>query len=194
MYKLCNNVQLTTAQKSELGVDLGSEFVSAIGHDDSVLVSDCLVKLYGLLHLAVDYCKKYHVELVADKTKLLAFAPASQATHLDILKVTNPLSLYGHDLEFSTSAEHVGIIRSVEGNMPNIVNRLSSHRKAIMAVLPLGLAHRHRGNPVTALHIDLLYVSPVQSCPFLTTQELSVLLQHHKTQLKRLQRWITKTH
>ena len=30
-YKLCNNVQLTTAQESGLGVDLGSVVVSAVG-------------------------------------------------------------------------------------------------------------------------------------------------------------------
>ena len=78
IYKLCNNVLLSTAQKSELGVDLGSVVVSSIGQaDDTALVSDCLIKLYGLLHLATNYCQKYHVQLVAEKTKLLAFTPSS---------------------------------------------------------------------------------------------------------------------
>ena len=82
IYKLCNNVQLSTAQKSGLGLDLGSVQVSAIGQaDDTVLVSDCLFKLFGLLHLAVEYCQQYHVELVPEKTKLLAFAPAKSSVH-----------------------------------------------------------------------------------------------------------------
>ena len=76
--------------------------------------------------------------------------------------------------------------------MPNVVNRLSSHRKAIMAVLPLGLAHRHRGNPITAFHMERLYASPVllSGLPalVLTAQEVSVLHHHHKTHLERLQR------
>ena len=56
IYKLCNNVQLSTAQQSRLGVDLGSVVVSAIGlADDTALVSDSLSKLAGLLHLTMEY-------------------------------------------------------------------------------------------------------------------------------------------
>ena len=32
---------------------------------------------------------------------------------------------------FSDYAEHVGVIRSVSGNLPNILNRISSHKKAL---------------------------------------------------------------
>ena len=59
IYKLCNNVQLTTAQKSSLGVHMGDVVVSSIGQaDDTALVSNCLLKLSGLLQLAVEYCQK----------------------------------------------------------------------------------------------------------------------------------------
>ena len=56
IYKLCNNVQLSTAQRSALGVHLGSGLViSSIGQaDDTALVSNCLLKLAGLLRLAVE--------------------------------------------------------------------------------------------------------------------------------------------
>ena len=40
IYKLCNNVQLSTAQKSGLGLDLGSVLVSAIGQQ--MTLSWCL--------------------------------------------------------------------------------------------------------------------------------------------------------
>ena len=46
LYKLCNNVQLTTAQMSCLGVIFGEVVVSSIGQaDDTSLVSNCLTKL-----------------------------------------------------------------------------------------------------------------------------------------------------
>ena len=34
VYKLCNNSQLSAAQNSELGVDLGPTIVSSIGFED----------------------------------------------------------------------------------------------------------------------------------------------------------------
>ena len=159
IYKLCNNVQLSTAQKSGLGLNIGSVVVSAIGQaDDTVLISDCLTKLYGLLYLAVEYCSKYHVELVPKKTKLLAFTPKSQAKLVEIQKICNPLSLNNLKIDFSPSAEHVGILRSDDGsNMPNILSRFTSHKNALRAVLPTGMARGHRGNPASSLYLECLY-------------------------------------
>ena len=179
--------------QSGLGVNLGSVVVSAIGQaDDTALISDCLIKLYGLLYLAVEYCKKYHVQLVPEKTKLLAFAPNPQSSMLDLQKLSNPLILDGHKIEFSSSAEHVGILRSTEGNMPNILDRLSCHTKAIMAVLPAGMARSHRGNPAVSLHLELLYGCPklLSGLPalVLSNLEISVLHHHYKIKLQSLQR------
>ena len=141
IYKLCNNVQLQTAQLSQLGVVMGSVIVSSIGQaDDTALVSNCLTKLCGLLHLAVQYCKNYHVELVPEKTKLLAFHPSGKNHGLYIQELLNPLKLGGHRINFTSSAEHVGILRSIEGNMPHVMSRLSAHTRAIGAVLHTGMA------------------------------------------------------
>ena len=52
IYKLCKNVQLSTSQMSSFGVNLVSNVISSIGlADDTVLLSDSLSKLSGLLHL-----------------------------------------------------------------------------------------------------------------------------------------------
>jgi hypothetical protein len=156
IYKLCNNVQLSTAQNSGLGLAMGDVMVSAVGQaDDTALLSDCLIKLYGLLYLAVEYCKQYHVELVPEKTKLLAFAPKGQSSCVEIQKISNPLSLNGHKIDFSSTAEHVGILRSIEGgNMPNILDRFTSHKNSLRATLPTGMARGHRGNPAASLHLE----------------------------------------
>ena len=194
IYKLCNNVQLKTAQMSGLGLSMGSVTVSSIGQaDDTVLVSDCLIKLYGLLHLAVQYCEQYHVELVPEKTKLLAFSPSSQALPLYIQKLTNPLFLNGLKIDFTSSAEHVGILRSIEGgNMPNIVNRISSHNNAISAILPSGMARGHNGNPSASLRLEAIYGCPVLlsglSSLVLSNLELAAIHHHYKVDLQRLQR------
>ena len=67
-YKLYNNEQLVTAQESELGVDVGSGIISAVGQaDDVVLMSNDIYKLQLLIKLNEEYCQNYRV-----KTKLLA--------------------------------------------------------------------------------------------------------------------------
>ena len=132
------------------------------------------------------------MELVPEKTKLLAFAPSSQSTLLEIQMISNPLSLDGHKINFSSTAEHVGILRSTDGNMPNILDRLSSHTKAINSVLPSGMACGHRGNPAASLRLERLYGSPVlfSGVPalVLSNLEISVLHHQHKVDLERLQR------
>ena len=168
--------------------------VSPIGQaDDTVLVSDCLVKLYGLLYLVVLYCEQCHVRLVPEKTKLLAFAPSCQSASLYLQQLTNPLFLNGHQIDFSSTAEHVGILRSAEGgNMPNIVNRISCHKNAIRAILPTGMALGHRGNPSASLRLEGLYGCPVLlsglSSLVLSNLEISAIHLPYKTDLQRLQR------
>ena len=193
IYKLCNNVQLSTAQRSGLGVSMGPVTVSSIGQaDDTALISDCLIKLYCLLYLAVQYCQQYHVELVSEKTKLLAFSPKSQSTQVDIQMISNPLSLDGHKISFSSSAEHVGILRSVDGNMPNILDRFSSHKNSLRAILPSGMALGHRGNPAASLHLERLYACPVLlsglSALVHSNLEMSAIHHYYKVHIQRLQR------
>ena len=193
IYKLCNNIQLSTGQLSSLGIDMGSGILSDIGlADDTALLSDSLSKLAGLLHLTVEYCQQYHVELVPEKTKLLAFVPSNQNLQVYLQKLVNPISLDGHLIDFSSSAEHVGITRSVEGNMPNILSRISARNRAIMALLPTGMALSHRGNPAANLRLELLYGTSVLlsglSSLVLDDSEIAVVHHQHKTNLERLQR------
>ena len=72
-YKVYNNELLTTAQKSNLGAELGgSQIISAVGQaDDTVLVSNDINKLQHILRLVLEYCKKFNVQLSSTKTKLI---------------------------------------------------------------------------------------------------------------------------
>ena len=162
LYKLANNEQITVAQQSQLGVALNNIVVSAIGQaDDTCLLSDCLYKLQLLLQLAVEYCTKYHVELVPEKTKLLCYTPTGLSSSTLYWKLISPVSLGNMKLEFSTEAEHVGVLRSVDGNLPNLLARMSAHNSALRCVLPAGLARGHRGNPAAVLRVEVLYGQPV---------------------------------
>ena len=165
--------------------------VSSIGQaDDTALLSKYLLKLSSLLILAVEYCEQYHVELVADKTKLLAYSPSGYRTQMHLDKLLHPVILGNKQLPFSSHSEHVGVLRSVEGNMPHIMGRLSSHIRAVMAVLPTGMARGHSGNPAASLRLEKLYGSPVLlsglSSLLLSKSETSIVHHHHKVNLERI--------
>ena len=84
-----------------------SQIISAVGlADDTVLAANKLSKLNNILFLTQKYCEKYHVSLSHDKTKLLMISRVDENS----LEVYNPISIDGHQIEFSNQAEHVGII------------------------------------------------------------------------------------
>ena len=75
-YKIYNNEQLTSAQNSGLGVNIGSGTISAIGQaDDVILMSTSLYSLQLLVKLTEEYCQKYRVLLEPSKTHLLVVHP-----------------------------------------------------------------------------------------------------------------------
>ena len=63
-YKLYNNSQLKAAQETEIGVDIDSCVISAIGQaDDVILAANDLYDLQLLVRLTENYCEKYRVKL-----------------------------------------------------------------------------------------------------------------------------------
>ena len=193
LYKLANNEQLSVAQHSQLGLAMHGVVVSSVGQaDDSCLISDCIFKLQHLLQLTIEYCAKYHVELVPEKTKLLCYTPSGLESSTFYWKLVSPVSLGKGKIEFSNEAEHVGILRSVDGNLPNLLSRMTAHTRALLAVLPAGLARGHHSNPAAGLRIELLYGSPVllSGLPalVLSKAEIATLQHHYKLNLERIQR------
>ena len=95
-------------------------------------------------------------------------------------------------MKFSCEAEHVGILRSVSGNLPNILDRMSAHSKALHSVMPVGLAKGHSSNHAACLRVELLYGSPVllSGLPslVLSKSEITILQHHYKLNLERIQK------
>ena len=199
-YKIFGKEQLTLAQESSLGVPLleqssSSVVVSAIGQaDDTVLLSNDIFSLFYLLELSSIFCTKYQVELCAEKTRLQRFLPR----HWDPLSVQpNPVEINGTKIPFTNTAEHVGILRSSDGNGPSISARFSAHRRALLGVMQAGLSIRHQGNPTFSLWVEKLYATPVLlsglSALVLTKAELKSIDAHYTTTLLRLLRLHDKT-
>ena len=135
---------------------------SSIGQaDDTALISNDIQKLFYLLELTKIFCSKYQVELGEEKTKLQVFFTRKMAHSVAISKATSAIEIGGERIPFSTSAEHVGMLRSISGNEPAILERFKAHGKALSGVLHTGIAKGHRGNPASSLHIDKLYAIPV---------------------------------
>ena len=209
-HRLCNNPQLDSAQKSGLGVHLGDGVhpgdndnlddgvhVASIGQaDDVALVSSSIHNLRSLVQLTKEYCDSFHVTLVPEKTKLLAFGD-QKSLKLYYDKLTANININSSDIPFVSEAEHVGILRSVHGSLPNLLARFSVHRKAVMAVLPVGLAQGHRGNPATVLRVEKIYGAPVLmsglSSLVLNKSEIASLDHHYKKYLESLQKLYPST-
>lgn len=166
-YKIFGKPQLELAHFSGLGVALpGNLTVSAIGlADDTLLVSNNIHALQNLLQLTLHFCSKYSVELCVEKTRLQAFSTPDMRTTVEHLQSTSPVNIHGTLLQLVSStsqgAEHVGIIRSARGNLPHILQRLSSHQNRLAAVMHAGIGRGHRGNPTASLIIENLYCTPV---------------------------------
>ena len=193
LYKLANNEQLSTAQESKLGLNMNGICVSSVGQaDDTCLVSDCIFKLQLLLQLTEEYCAKYHVELVPEKTKLLCFSPPGLESSVAYWKSVSPVSLGSKKIAFNAEAEHVGIVRSVHGNLPSILSRISAHNRALQSVLGSGIARSHHGNPAASLRIEVLYALPKLlsglAALVLSKSERDIVHHHYKKSLERLQR------
>ena len=190
-YKLYNNDLLKTVQKSKQGVDLGNGLViSGIGQaDDVALLSNSIHNLNNILNLALNFCTKYHIGLCPDKTKLLKVSRGTEH-----FVPYNPIRIGGENIKFSDEAEHVGIIRSSFGNLPNILSRFTAHRKSLAANLFTGSARRHRGNLAACLKLEKVYSLPVLlsglGSLLLTKAEVRMIDQHYVNILRKL----LKTH
>ena len=97
--------------------------------DDSALISNNILQLQHLLQLSLNYCAKYQVTLSPGKTKLLGFGENNDA--LKYAKLINPVNIDNKEIPFVESAEHVGVVRSVTGNLPLIHERIVKNKKEI---------------------------------------------------------------
>ena len=198
LYTIYNADQLSAAQDSGLGVNLGVAEVSSIGQaDDVVLLSTDLSLLHHLLQLTLDYCSTHHVTLAPEKTKLMVFSSPHQNLLVEYQKAVSPISINNKPIEFVSNTEHVGIIRSIHGNLPHIQNRVTAHMKALYSLLPSGLALNLSLNPAASLRIQSLYANPVLfsgvAALTLNKSEMSILHTNHKNVIQSLQKLHKKT-
>ena len=197
-YKLYNNEQLKTAQESKLGVNIGSGTISAIGQaDDVLLASDSLHSLQLLVYLTEQYCAKFRVKLEPTKTKLLCYCTDKQRFNVDHALNTHNITINKQPVLLKTEAEHVGVLRSTAGNLPHLLNRIAKHKSALHALLPAGLARRHRGNPAATLKLGQIYATPVLlsgvASLVLSKAEIRILDGHFVSTLRKLMKLHDKT-
>ena len=203
-YKIYNNEQLTVAQESGLGILVsgGASIpsgipVAAVGQaDDTALLSHDLHQLQCLLDLSVQYCEKHQVQLSAGKTKLLVFSN-QDSDYIHYWKMISPLRIGDTTIEFTTAAEHVGVIRAVTSNFPHVHQRILCHKRALAKILSMGMSRRHRANPIAALRAESIFASPIlfsgMASLLLTQAEITTIAQHVKETTERLLKLHPKT-
>ena len=123
---------------------------------------------------------------------MLAFSGTKQKPLVDYQMLISPITINNQPIDFVSTTEHVGIVRSTAGNLPHIQNRISSHSKALFSVLPAGLARNQYANPAASLRVEALYalsflLSGVATL-VLSNDETKALHLHHKNTLQNLQK------
>ena len=107
------------------------------------MVSNNIHALQNLLQLTLHFCSKYSVDLCVENTRLQAFSTPDMRATVEHIQKKSPVNIHGTFLNFvsntSQGAEHVGIIRSVSGNLPHILQRLSLHLNKMAAVMYAGI-------------------------------------------------------
>ena len=102
----------------------------------------------------------------------------------------NPIKVNGTAIKLSDQAEHVGVLRSVQGNMPNILQRITAFKGALGAIMSCDLARVRRTNPVVSLKMLALYGTPVLmsglSSLVLSRREVSCVDQQYKRTLQNI--------
>ena len=123
------------------------------------------------------------MNLCTDKTKLLHIATNNSNKFLPL----NPIIMDGQEITFSEKAVHMGLVRSTEGNLPHLLERIIYHKKKLGAVMFTGIARSHRGNPAAALKMEKLYGMPVLFSGLgslvLNGFEINIINQHYKNTL-----------
>ena len=101
LYKIYGREQLSSSQDSQLGVKLGNLTISAIGQaDDTALLTNNIQSLQFLLHLTEVFCKKYHVSICAEKTKLQVYYTNKTELKAKYARMTNPIMINDMKIEF----------------------------------------------------------------------------------------------
>ena len=143
------------------------------------------------------FCQKFHVSLSHEKTKLQVYSSKSSDIQAFYGKTISPISINGQEINFSDEADHVGTLRSVNGNLPHLQSRFTAHRRSLFAVLPAGLARAHRGNPASSIRAHQVYCTPVflsgVTTLVLKKAEENLLDHHFKNILQNLQKLLQKT-
>ena len=187
-YKIYGKEILTLPQQSLLGLKIGPLNVSCIGQaDDTLLLATDISSLFYQLELVKSSCKKNRIDLSAEKTILQLYSKMKPDEN-DF----NHLNINGKSIPFSSQASHVGIVRSIHGNEPAILDRITAHRKALAAVMFTGLAKGHRANPMISIRVEKIYATPVLlsgiASLVLTKKDIEMIDHHYQETLRRLLR------
>ena len=72
-----------------------------------------------------------------------------------------PLKIDNKVNDNEESKEHVGVIRSVTGNLPSLLSRITTHKRALVGILYAGLARSHLGIPVASIRLYNIHANSV---------------------------------
>ena len=137
-----------------------------------------------------------YLQLSAVKTKLMIFCK-KETEYTRYSRLISPLSIGNTPVKFATTAEHVGVLRSVCGNLPHLQQRIVSHRRSLAQILCMGMSKRHRANPIASLRAETIFTTPILysgvASLLISKSETDILSLHVKETTEKLLKLHPKT-
>ena len=113
-----------------------------------------------------------------------------ESDYVKYANLLSPINIDNTTIEFVSSAAHVGVLRSVSGNLPHIHQRIVNHKIALASILSVGMSRRRRANPLSSLRAETIFGTPVLfsgvATLILTRSEINILSHHIKENVQNL--------
>ena len=195
LYKLYINDLPTQLEEHVLGLTIGTEYYgSPLCADDIVLMSTDEAEIQLMLDIAYKYSCQYRYNIHPQKSTLVMtqrLKSNKQSESKDIMLGHKPIQKDHQTI-------HLGVIRADKNESKlNIQDHISTARKTLYSLIPVGISGKEGLNPKTAYKIYQAYVLPrllygLEILP-LNGAQIAELRQFHIKTLRCFQSLPTRT-
>ena len=195
LYKLYVNDLPLELEQRQLGLSIGLEYCgSPLCADDIVLMSTDQFEIQAMLDISYKYSCQHRYNIHPQKSTLV-----KTERNKKVSKQQNEAIRLGDvPIQKDEQTVHLGIKRADKNEIKiNIQDRLTTARRTLYSLIPVGLSRKEGLNPITCFKIYQAYVLPrllygLEILPLNLTQ-LSELNQFHIRTLKCFQNLPVRT-
>ena len=155
LYKLYINDLPTILERHRLGLNIGEEFYgSPLCADDIILMSTNPTEIQSMLDISYNYSCQHRYIIHPEKSMLITTERLKDNS-------THSITIGEKPIQSSLQTTHLGIVRACKNEVKiNIQDHISTARKTLYSLIPVGINSKDGLNPLVAYRIYQSYVIP----------------------------------